>query len=112
MYQNLCGVCRDCNSYTLYENSGQETGFISGERHYKPHHRFNCSREQPLNADLYLVGINPEDNSIHEAKPCPLCSRMIIQAGIRNVYLRIGSGADEYKTVPADDLKWVVEEEA
>lgn len=67
----------------------------------------NCSCQQTIGADLYLTGINPEDNSIHRAKPCPLCARTIIQAGIRNVYLRLGEGADNYTVVPARDLEWV-----
>lgn len=67
----------------------------------------NCSREQTLGADLYLAGVDPQDNSVHRAKPCPICARHIIQAGIRNVYLRIGSGRDEYEVVPAEDLYWV-----
>ena len=67
----------------------------------------NCSRQQLIGADLYLVGVNPEDNSIHEARPCPLCARKIIQAGINNVYLRVGDGADNYIVIPATELKWV-----
>ncbi len=35
---------------------------------------------------------------------------MIIQAGIRNVYMRIGAGEDEYKVIPAKDLEWVVQD--
>lgn len=66
----------------------------------------NCSREQTLGADLYLAGINPMDLSVHKAKPCPLCARMIIQAGIRNVYLRIGEGENNYEAIPAKDLEW------
>ena len=58
------------------------------------------------NADLYLAGINPGDNSVHRAKPCPICSRLIIQAGIKNVYLRVGAKAGEYEVVPAKDLVW------
>ncbi len=69
----------------------------------------NCSRQQTIDADIYIVGINPGDNSIHEARPCPVCARSIIQAGIRNVYLRIGEGADNYIVIPAKDLKWVQE---
>ena len=69
-------------------------------------------REQMLGADLYLTGINPEDCSIHQAKPCPLCARMIIQAGIRNVYLRQGEGPDNYMVVAAKDLTWYLEDEA
>lgn len=67
----------------------------------------NCSRSQTIGADLYLVGVNPEDNSIHKAKPCPLCARTIIQAGIENVYMRIGDGAENYIVVPSQDLEWV-----
>ena len=66
----------------------------------------NCSRQQTIGADLYLVGVNPSDNSIHKAKPCPLCARMIIQAGIRNVVLRIGEKEGEFVTVPARELEW------
>ncbi len=66
----------------------------------------NCSREQTLGADLYLAGINPGDNSVHRAKPCPLCARLIIQAGIVNVILRIGEKENEYIVIPAHNLIW------
>jgi len=66
----------------------------------------NCSREQTHGADLYLAGINPEDNTVHMAKPCPICARMMIQAGIRNVYLRVEDKPDAYKVVDARDLEW------
>lgn len=69
----------------------------------------NCSRQQTIGADLYLTGINPTDNSIHKAKPCPLCARSIIQAGINQVVLRIGEGADNYLMVPATELEWFLE---
>ncbi len=69
----------------------------------------NCSREQTLGADLYLAGVNPEDNSVYKAGPCPLCARMIIQAGIRNVILRTGEGADCYVSIPAKEMKWYQE---
>lgn len=66
----------------------------------------NCSREQTIGADLYLAGINPENNSVHQAKPCPLCARLIIQAGIKNVILRTGNGPDNYEIMPAAQLEW------
>ena len=53
------------------------------------------------------MGVNPKDNSIHRAKPCPLCARTIIQAGINNVYLRVGEGPENYVVVPAKELTWV-----
>ena len=68
----------------------------------------NCSREQTVGADLYLTGVNPDDGLVHIAKPCPLCARMIIQAGIRNVFLRQSNKSDDYKIVPAAELEWYV----
>ena len=67
--------------------------------------RMHCTAKT-IGADLYLAGINPGDNSVHRAKPCPICSRLIIQAGIKNVYLRVGAKAGEYEVVPAKDLVW------
>jgi len=65
----------------------------------------NCSREQTIGADLYLTGVNP-DNTIHKARPCPVCARNIIQAGINNVILRKGEGENNYIIVPASELEW------
>lgn len=71
----------------------------------------NCSREQTIGADLYLAGINPDDSTVHKAKPCPLCARMIIQAGINNVILRKGDGADNYEIIPSTELEWYLKSE-
>ncbi|MDE5604302.1 MAG: dCMP deaminase family protein [Eubacterium sp.] len=71
----------------------------------------NCSREQTIGADLYLAGVNPNDCSVHKAKPCPLCARMIIQAGIKNVILRIGDGENNYEIIPATELEWYLKSE-
>lgn len=70
----------------------------------------NCSREQTIGADLYLAGVNPKDSSVHKAKPCPLCARLIIQAGIKNVILRTGENAGDYNVIPAIDLEWYMKE--
>ena len=69
----------------------------------------NCSREQTVGADLYLTGVNPADGSVHKAKPGPLCARHIIQAGIRNVYLRQSDKAGDYTVIPASELEWYKE---
>ncbi|MDE5995444.1 MAG: dCMP deaminase family protein [Eubacterium sp.] len=71
----------------------------------------NCSREQTIGADLYLAGVNPNDCSVHKAKPCPLCARMIIQAGIKNVILRVGDGENNYEIIPATELEWYLKSE-
>ena len=91
-----------------------ERGFHQGEGygicravHAEANAPLNCSRLQTMGADLYLVGINPTDNSIHKAKPCPLCARSIIQAGIKNVYMRVGESEGEYLVLSATELEWV-----
>ncbi len=105
-YENCCdiGLCPRIER-KMHQGQGYE---ICRAIHAEANALLNCSREQTIGADLYLTGINPEDNSIHRAKPCPICARMIIQAGIRNVILRQGEGADNYVTVPAAELEWVV----
>lgn len=106
-FDNCCdlGVCP-----RMERNMHQGEGYgICRAIHAEANALLNCSRQQTMGADLYLVGINPGDNSIHQAKPCPICARLIIQAGINHVYLRVGEGAGNYIVVPAKELKWVQE---
>ena len=65
----------------------------------------NCSRELTNGADIYLAGVS-NDNSVYRAKPCPVCARLIIQSGIKNVYVRVGENADEYEVISSQDLIW------
>ena len=106
-FENCCNLGK-CPRMDRNMHQGEGYG-ICRAIHAEANALLNCSRQQTIGADLYLVGVNPGDNSIHEAKPCPLCARTIIQAGIRNVYLRVGEGADNYVVVPAKDLVWVQE---
>ncbi len=106
-YENCCDLGR-CPRMKLNLHQGE--GYdICRAVHAEANALLNCSREQTLGADLYLTGVNPGDCSIHKAKPCPVCARLMIQAGIRNVILRVGEGADNYVTVPAKELEWVKE---
>lgn len=104
-FKNCCeiGTCP-----RIARNMHQGEGYgICRAVHAEMNALLNCSRQQTIGADLYLTGINPEDNTVHRAKPCPLCARAIIQAGIRNVYLRTGDGENEYHVVPAAELDWL-----
>ena len=107
-FENCCdlGICPRIDR-NMHQGEGYE---LCRAIHAEENALLNCSRQQTIGADLYLVGVNPEDNSIHEAKPCPLCARKIIQAGINNVFLRIGEGADNYIVIPAKELVWVQQE--
>ena len=104
-FDNCCDLGK-CPRMERKMHQGEGYG-ICRAVHAEANALLNCSRQQTIGADLYLTGINPGDNSVHRAKPCPLCARMIIQAGIRNVYLRVGEGADNYEIIPAKELEWV-----
>lgn len=106
-FENCCDI-GTCPRMERNFHQGEGYGMCRAI-HAEANALLNCSRQQTMGADLYLSGINPKDNSIHRAKPCPLCARSIIQAGINNVYLRVGEGADNYEVVAAKDLKWVQE---
>ena len=56
--------------------------------------------------NLFMMAGVSNDNAVYRAKPCPVCARLIIQAGIKNVYVRIGENAEEYDVVSAKDLVW------
>lgn len=103
-YTNCCDTGK-CPRMELDMHQGEGYG-ICRAIHAEQNALLNCSREQTMEADLYLAGVNPDDNSVHRAKPCPMCARMIIQAGIRNVIMRIGENSDEYVIIPAVELTW------
>lgn len=104
-FENCCEI-GTCPRIEKDMHQGEGYG-ICRAVHAEMNALLNCSRQQTMGADLYLAGINPSDNSVHNAKPCPVCARQIIQAGIRNVYLRTGDGADNYTVIPANELKWL-----
>ena len=49
----------------------------------------SASRKDMLDGTLYLVGINFKDGTyVGNARPCGLCKRMIINAGLKQVIVR------------------------
>lgn len=103
-YENCCDI-GECPRMKLEMHQGE--GYdICRAIHAEQNALLNCSREQTMGADIYLTGINPEDNTIHPAKPCPLCARFLLQAGIKNVIMRVGDREEDYIIVPATDLVW------
>ena len=108
-YENCCDI-GECPRMKRDMHQGEGYGMCRAV-HAEANALLNCSREQTLGADLYLAGVNPEDCSVHRAKPCPLCARLIIQAGINNVILRIGDGEGNYEVIPAKELEWYIKEE-
>lgn len=108
-FENCCDIGK-CPRIEKGLHQGEGYGMCRAI-HAEANALLNCSREQTIGADLYLAGVNPDDCSIHKAKPCLLCARMIIQVGINNVILRIGSGEDNYAIIPAAELEWYLKSE-
>ena len=62
-----------------------------------------------LGADLYLCCTDPASGEvIGGVDSCMMCKRMILNAGIRNVYIRVDS--DEYFVVDTKD--WVLNDDS
>lgn len=63
----------------------------------------SAERSKMIDADLYLVGINYKDGSyVPKARPCSLCKRMIINAGLKRVIVR--DTKDEYTIIPVAEF--------
>ena len=58
----------------------------------------SAERSKMLDSTLYLVGKSYEDGSyVEKSNPCSLCKRMIINAGIKDIYIR--DSKEEYRHV-------------
>lgn len=107
-FDNCCDL-GTCPRIEMNLHQGEGYGMCRAV-HAEQNALLNCSREQTMGADLYLAGVNPTDNTVHRAKPCPVCARLIIQAGIHNVVMRTGDEADEYTVIPAGELEWYIKD--
>ena len=63
----------------------------------------SAERRDMLSSTLYLVGINYDDGSyVENARPCAMCKRMIINAGIKQVVVR--DTKDEYTIIDVSEF--------
>jgi len=83
----------------------QEQGIKPGERyelcrsvHAEMNAILNAARlgVSTLGSKLYIYGENVSDGSIVDRKPCKLCRRMIVNAGISEVIVKTSQGIDTY----------------
>ena len=62
----------------------------------------SAERRKMINSTLFLCGKNYTDGSyITNSNPCGLCKRMIINAGIKDIYIR--DSKDEYRHIMVQD---------
>ena len=58
----------------------------------------SAERSKMLDSTLYLVGKSYSDGTyVEKSNPCSLCKRMIINAGIKDIYIR--DSKEEYRHV-------------
>ena len=63
----------------------------------------SASRRDMISSTLYLVGKNFSDGSyVENARPCALCKRMIINAGIKEVIVR--DTKKDYTVIPVEEF--------
>jgi dCMP deaminase len=69
----------------------------------------HASRADMLGSTLYLVGREVESGEyVKNASPCPMCRRVIINAGISNVIVR--ENEDDFRSITVLD-EWVTGED-
>lgn len=71
----------------------------------------SAARRDMIGADLYLVGIEKESrNYVDKPAPCIICKKLIINAGIKSVYVRLNK--NEYNRFIVNDwLQYTTEED-
>lgn len=63
----------------------------------------SAERNKMIGSSLFLVGKNYNDNEyVTNANPCALCKRMIVNAGIKDIYIR--DTKDEYRHIEVEEF--------
>lgn len=63
----------------------------------------SAERNKMINATMFLVGKNHSDGTyVEKSNPCALCKRMIINAGIKDIYIR--DTKDKYRHINIEEF--------
>ena len=63
----------------------------------------SSSRRDMLESSLYLVGLENDGRYVKDAEPCSMCKKIIVNAGIKYVYVRINK--NQYKLIVVNNWK-------
>ena len=95
-----CSDIKKCNR----ENCPRGTGY---ENCIAVHAEMNCiistRRRDMIDSSLFLVGIELDGNYVKSPEPCSMCKKMILNAGIKYVYVRINKS--QYKLIYTNTWK-------
>lgn len=94
----------------------QELNIPRGERyelcrsvHAEANAIISASRDQMLDSSLYLAGVEVSSGElIKNSCSCSMCKRMIINAGIKTVYIR--DTHDDYREISVED--WITDDDS
>ena len=63
----------------------------------------SSSRRDMLESSLYLVALEKDGSYVKDAEPCSMCKKIIVNAGIKYVYVRINK--NQYKLIVVNNWK-------
>jgi len=81
-----CDECKTCVREELSIPSGERYD-ICRSIHAEQNAILHAGRDRTYTGTLYLSGYDKDGNLLHSTWPCPLCSKLIINAGIFYVYI-------------------------
>lgn len=88
-----------CNRESCERGTGYENCLAV---HAEMNAIISSSRRDMLESSLFLVGLERDGTYVKEAEPCSICKKIILNAGIKYVYVRINES--QYKLIFVD--KW------
>ena len=81
---NCCDIFEVCPRMSEPHNSGNYAGCPAA--HAEQNAIISASKEEMIGATLYLAGLDMADGEeIFDISPCPVCARIIKNAGIKRV---------------------------
>lgn len=94
----------------------EKLGVARGERyelcrsvHAEANAIISAPRNRTMDATLYLVGTERATGTlVNDACSCAMCKRLVINAGIKMVIIRVTN--DDFRTIDVD--KWVLEDDS
>jgi len=103
-----CSDLGRCAREELHIPSGQRYELCRSV-HAEANAIISASRRDMIGSTLYLVGRNAKTNELlPDAMSCAMCKKMIINAGIEKVVIRLG----EHKTITIDTDEWIRDDDS
>ena len=90
---NCCDVYEVCPRHSQEHNTGNYGDCPAV--HAEQNAMLSANRAKMIGATMYLAGFEADGSAVKECKPCPICDRMIKNAGIVDVVVRKKKGLIE-----------------